>query len=390
MIKRFLVIGLVFFLLYTICYGDSWREQFKRNDQLVSADTLLSRIKSGHNISLVRCTISGDFYYYNDTVEQCIGFYKSTFKNEFYFAYIQFNSPPSFSHCVFLDTVTFSSIYFRPSVHTFLTAVSFSGNIFKSLFTFSNNTCSAMVRFDSTIFEQYANFRGTEFKSYVDFRGTRFNGGPYSGSFEGSKLINTSFINADLSNVIMEPDTICESSMSSLAYAKGLRQLKFSTPENLSRIKDYFRLNNYRQPEREITLALKRHDQNIIEKVAFDYTTEYGSNFVRPIQILLGIWFVCSIIYYLLFRFRKDSGLLVTTVEFRQVGGQITSRNHTQKYSMNTLSSNIRYACLFSLLSAFNIGFRNFNFSRIIRLLLKKEMDLRPTGIIRTISGVQA
>ena len=39
---------------------------------------------------------------------------------------------------------------------------------------------------------------------------------------------------------------------------------------------------------------------------------------------------------------------------------------------------------------AFNIGFRDINFGRWIRLLMKREYDIRPIGWVRTVSGMQS
>ena len=47
-------------------------------------------------------------------------------------------------------------------------------------------------------------------------------------------------------------------------------------------------------------------------------------------------------------------------------------------------------AMMFSLMSTFNIGFRGLDFGRWIRLLLKREYDIKPVGWARTVSGVQS
>jgi hypothetical protein len=49
-----------------------------------------------------------------------------------------------------------------------------------------------------------------------------------------------------------------------------------------------------------------------------------------------------------------------------------------------------RAAMFFSLMSAFNIGFRDINFGRWIRLLTMKEYDLKATGWARTVAGFQS
>ena len=48
------------------------------------------------------------------------------------------------------------------------------------------------------------------------------------------------------------------------------------------------------------------------------------------------------------------------------------------------------WAFAYSLMSAFNIGFREVNFGRWIRLLSRRDLDIRAKGWSRVISGMQA
>jgi hypothetical protein len=50
----------------------------------------------------------------------------------------------------------------------------------------------------------------------------------------------------------------------------------------------------------------------------------------------------------------------------------------------------LRAAMFFSLMSAFNIGFRDINFGRWVRILTKCEYDLKAVGWARTVSGFQS
>jgi hypothetical protein len=47
-------------------------------------------------------------------------------------------------------------------------------------------------------------------------------------------------------------------------------------------------------------------------------------------------------------------------------------------------------AFLFSLMSVFNIGFREFNFGRWIRMMQTREFDIGARGWMRTVSGIQS
>ena len=50
----------------------------------------------------------------------------------------------------------------------------------------------------------------------------------------------------------------------------------------------------------------------------------------------------------------------------------------------------LRAAMFFSLMSAFNISFRDINFGRWLRMLTKREYDLKAVGWARTVSGFQS
>ncbi len=47
-------------------------------------------------------------------------------------------------------------------------------------------------------------------------------------------------------------------------------------------------------------------------------------------------------------------------------------------------------AILFSLMSSFNIGFRELNFGRWIRMLQPREFDIKARGFARILSGMQS
>ena len=50
----------------------------------------------------------------------------------------------------------------------------------------------------------------------------------------------------------------------------------------------------------------------------------------------------------------------------------------------------LRAAMMFSLMSAFNLGFRQLDFGRWIRMLMVRPYDIKPVGWVRTVSGVQS
>jgi len=49
-----------------------------------------------------------------------------------------------------------------------------------------------------------------------------------------------------------------------------------------------------------------------------------------------------------------------------------------------------RTSMFFSLMSAFNIGFRDINFGRWLRLLTRQEFDIKAVGWARVVAGWQS
>ena len=141
-------------------------------------------------------------------------------------------------------------------------------------------------------------------------------------------------------------------------------------------------------------------------RIFFDLTSQYGMNPGRPLLLTLGGSFLCTLIYSLFIHFPGASGVYV--VKKRVYAGsehtkrlQIRSRAippaqrwaRTWKYPLHLVLREwrlARAAMFFSLMSAFNIGFRGFNFGRWLRMLTKREYYMKAIGWTRTVAGFQS
>ncbi|MCX6832094.1 MAG: hypothetical protein NT028_08175, partial [candidate division Zixibacteria bacterium] len=148
----------------------------------------------------------------------------------------------------------------------------------------------------------------------------------------------------------------------------------------------------------------------------FDLFCEYGSNLSLLVRWVIGIWAICACCYYLFFFVGDRSGIrLIEPTRNRDSAArdwsQFLDKDNEKKYvfelkhfdkSLVGHWPNARFArcrlCIrliwwalfFSAISAFNIGFREVNFGRWLRLLTRREFDLQPYGWVRTVSGFQA
>ncbi len=244
----------------------------------------------------------------------------------------------------------------------------------------------------------------------ADFSSARARGA----QFTGAVLAGSSFLLTDLEDAFFDPDSL--PTASALAEAQGLRTLRYyGNPAALVRCATEFADNGFRHQEREIICALQRHEAGFIKRVFFDWTCEYGSNLGRPLLLVLWLWVISVCCYYVSLFGEHASGIRL----IEPIGNRDSRKRDWKKfldekqenYVFELRCSNeslvghwpnprlvrlplcvrlVWWASFFSTISAFNIGFRDINFGRWLRLLTRREFDLRPYGWVRVISGLQA
>jgi hypothetical protein len=225
---------------------------------------------------------------------------------------------------------------------------------------------------------------------------------------------------SDLALARYEP--VSNPAVRGIAAARNLDLITYiSNPDALVQLRKTFKDGGFRDQERRITYAIKRTEAkqegrdcsapadlwNCLEfgfnTVLFDWTCQYGLKPGRPLRIGLGVWFLCSIFYFVVIHGSTQSGL------FRECAPSMTEEaSQTRKPEKIrpwpiTKSGPRRYvqifwrevrlfgtAMFFSLMSAFNIGFREINFGRWLRLLTREEFDIRARGWARVVAGWQS
>ncbi len=213
---------------------------------------------------------------------------------------------------------------------------------------------------------------------------------------------------ANLAGVLLEPKHTALPFLPGIAAAEGLGYLTYkSSPAYLVALREAFKKAGYWQQEREIICALKRTAasrawknggwgwfEGAFNYLAFDLTCEYGMNPRRCLLILFGFIFAFSPLYMLALRARNaDTGIWLVWLPDRVLkeAGQdqpvkLTAHAFTQRKWLRIL----RLGLYFSLLSAFHIGWKELNVGNWITRIQKKEYTLRPTGWVRTVSGLQS
>lgn len=212
---------------------------------------------------------------------------------------------------------------------------------------------------------------------------------------------------ANLGRALFEPKSLPP--VESIALAAGLELTTYyENPGPLTQLRKQFQDAGYREQERAITCALWRRSVRLrpfivrwFSWVAFDLTCEYGFAPGRPLGIEVLLCLLSSIIYTVFIHRPGYSGIhFIGTRWSRGIANpyQIRIRPRalpTAKWwklpvlwILRELRV-LRAAMFFSLMSAFNFTFRDINFGRWLRLLTKREYDLKAIGWVRTVSGLQ-
>ena len=275
--------------------------------------------------------------------------------------------------------------------------------------------------FDSTTVVRGANLTGTSLFAKdmpKDFRGTVLTDATLQGVdlkgaiFVGSNLDGARIKDSDLTDAVFEPLPGSIPSYTEMAVArKGyLKTLKFETsPHALVELREAFKKAGLRDQERELTYAIERERNSRksgldywFRRIFFDLTSQYGMSPNRPLKII-GIFIFLFAIPYIVALFTRTRGGIwmvslpdrVETPDTKNSGPRRLTTNFTwsRPFSARRLGQWFRVFFLglyFSFLSAFQLGYRDFNVGSWILRLQAKESTLKATGWVRVVSGIQS
>ncbi|MBF0249837.1 MAG: pentapeptide repeat-containing protein [Alphaproteobacteria bacterium] len=246
------------------------------------------------------------------------------------------------------------------------------------------------------------------------FHGTNLEKARMRGVFQyaditGARLIDTNMqgvtLNeADLTDAVYEPRY--PPLISELARTQGLDTLRYeNNPARLYELKEKFAESGYHRAERKIIAALRRMDANLLDYLAFDLTSEYGSNPARPAYFLMASLPIFAALYWIVLRLPAAAfgGELLLLVERKpgHPGYSAAEKHYVRKLpfaiggrggldrTMTELRV-LRLALIVSILSATRIGFRDLDLNKWLRLLQQKEYSFYLRGWPRTLSGLQS
>jgi hypothetical protein len=190
-------------------------------------------------------------------------------------------------------------------------------------------------------------------------------------------------------------------------------------------LRDLLQKSGLREDERKLTYALERGKtdraltawkqefpraaEGVFRLIAFDWTTAYGLHPARALNVLLLVWALLIPVYWWPIRrqspkptagiFRiwpkdrielKKSSTFLSGNEGERDGEPILQKDgKVERLQARSLMA-IAWAAWFSLLSAFQIGFREFSVGNWLTRVHPRQFTLEPTGWVRTVAGVQS
>jgi len=137
-------------------------------------------------------------------------------------------------------------------------------------------------------------------------------------------------------------------------------------------------------------------------RIGLDLTIQYGMNPARPLVLIAMFWAIFAIVYTWFIRrstlsrihyVRKRElrhGTVTLDVPIRPKPLTVPKGMAKWRVLASREAYIWRLAALFSLMAALNLGFKGVDFGRWLRMLTKREYELKPVGWIRTLSGIQS
>ena len=209
----------------------------------------------------------------------------------------------------------------------------------------------------------------------------------------GVELKNADLAGADLGGAVYEVRS--QPQIGSLVTAHHLDRLVYGGSQKaLIELRKDLNKAGMRTQERQITYAIKRTErlksgpvESALNYVFFELTCGYGRNPGRPLAILVSLILFFMIFYVLglanpnqhsIWRVWADDRVL------KENGTDEPERIHARKWTI------FWYAFYFSILMAFNIGWRELNVGSWIARIQPREYTLRATGWVRSVAGIQS
>lgn len=235
----------------------------------------------------------------------------------------------------------------------------------------------------------------------------------------GAALLHVNLKGAGLAYATLSDSIYAPASAPPDAYVAGIRGLEsLAYPKGeeigLVQLRELLQKAGLREGERQVTYAIEsgktkhalqdwRIDrqgaiEGLFRLVAFDWTTAYGLHPSRALSLLLGFWLLSIPVYWWSIRDRSRAmddraGIYriwpKERIEVHNSHPGLIADIKIERLRGGKLDA-LGWAMWYSLLSAFHLGFREFNVGNWISRLHPRQFALEATGWVRTMSGCQS
>ena len=220
---------------------------------------------------------------------------------------------------------------------------------------------------------------------------------------DGSNLSEANLRAADVNGTVFEPKELPRPE--AFAFVKNLPHIEYSlTPGALMRLRRSLSDAGLSKAAREVTYAIKTREtfnqmvasrdrttadvlEGTFKFVFFHFTTLWGLEPGRALLILVSLIPVFAVPYVIVLRRPGANGIWRKWPDDR-IRADLGSKEPVRLYL--GWRQAISFGLYFSVLSAFNIGWRELNVGNWIQRLQADEYTLGATGWVRSVSGVQA
>jgi hypothetical protein len=238
----------------------------------------------------------------------------------------------------------------------------------------------------------------------------------------GAELKNADMADASLAGAVLAYTELSEASFAPVSpppspYVAGIRGLQtvkfpYGREDGLVQIRELLQKSGYRNLEREATFAIEsgktkyaiadwREEpggaaEGVFRKVAFDFTTRYGLDPTRALLAIIVVWALLIPVYawaILPRHSERASGIYRISPKDRieTYGGKSSVDNPARVDRLHVCGlATLGWAAYFSLISAFQIGFREFSVGTWLARAQPRNFALEATGWVRTVSGLQS
>lgn len=205
-----------------------------------------------------------------------------------------------------------------------------------------------------------------------------------------------------------------------VAGMKGLDAVTFPAggETGLVQLRELLQKAGLRETERQATYAIERGRtryfleawptnpgefiEGLFRLVAFQWTTGYGLEYGRPLELIVGVWAALIPVFLWPIWSQPPRSRLSTShpsgiyqvwpkdrVWLREGSPVLESTARIQRLQRRGFSA-LGWAAWFSLLSAFSIGFREFSVGSWLSRVHPRQFTLEAAGWVRTVSGLQS